>query len=43
MSQLVLTPKISEKAIYLAERGVLAISGAVPGPKRGLVMIKGAI
>ncbi len=26
-----------------AERGVLAISGAVPGPKRGLVMIKGAI
>lgn len=26
-----------------AARGVLAISGAVPGPKRGLVMIKGAI
>jgi large subunit ribosomal protein L3 len=26
-----------------AARGVIAISGAVPGPKRGLVMIKGAI
>lgn len=26
-----------------AKLGVIAISGAVPGPKRGLVMIKGAI
>lgn len=25
-----------------AERGILGISGAVPGPKRGLVMVKGA-
>ena len=28
-------------AIVDAERGVLAITGAVPGPKRGLVMVRG--
>ena len=35
------TVKGLKVAVIDAERGILAIKGAVPGPKRGVVMVRG--